>query len=83
MTSTTPKYWFPAKQYGWGWGLPNTWQGWTVLAVFALLLAVSAIVFPPKVNADPFFACTLGLSIVLFGICYLKGEPTTWRWGKD
>ncbi len=34
---TEPKYWFPAKRYGWGWGIPNTWQGWLVLAVFAAL----------------------------------------------
>jgi hypothetical protein len=20
-------YWFPAKRYGWGWGLPTVWQG--------------------------------------------------------
>ena len=26
------KYWFPAKRYGWGWGPPNNWQGWVVLA---------------------------------------------------
>ncbi len=25
-------YWFPAKTYGWGWGLPVTWQGWVVTA---------------------------------------------------
>jgi hypothetical protein len=29
-----PKYWFPAKRYGWGWGFPVTWQGWLALAVF-------------------------------------------------
>ena len=29
-----PKYWFPAKRYGWGWGLPGTWQGWLVVAAF-------------------------------------------------
>jgi hypothetical protein len=22
------RYWFPAKRYGWGWGIPSTWQGW-------------------------------------------------------
>ena len=27
---TERKYWFPAKRYGWGWGMPNTWQGWLV-----------------------------------------------------
>lgn len=25
------KYWFPAKRFGWGWGLPSAWQGWVVL----------------------------------------------------
>lgn len=20
-----PHYWFPAKHYGWGWGLPTAW----------------------------------------------------------
>ena len=34
-----PEYWFPAKRYGWGWGLPATWQGWTVLAAFLILVA--------------------------------------------
>ena len=29
-----PPYWFPAKRYGYGWGLPHTWQGWIVF--FAL-----------------------------------------------
>jgi hypothetical protein len=28
-----PRYWFPAKTYGWGWGLPSTWEGWLVLVV--------------------------------------------------
>jgi hypothetical protein len=27
-----PEYWFPAKRYGWGWGIPVTWQGWVVFA---------------------------------------------------
>ncbi len=26
-----PRYWFPAETYGWGWGLPITWEGWVVL----------------------------------------------------
>jgi len=24
---TERDYWFPAKRYGWGWGIPNRWQG--------------------------------------------------------
>ena len=30
MTDKSPPYWFPAKSYGFGWGLPITWQGWLV-----------------------------------------------------
>jgi len=29
--------WFPKKEYGIGWGLPNTWQGWIVLLMYILL----------------------------------------------
>jgi hypothetical protein len=33
------KYWFRAKRYGWGWGLPITWQSWAVLGLwFAALI---------------------------------------------
>ena len=39
--STNPhNYWFPARRYGWGWGLPATWQGWLVLAGYVLLALV-------------------------------------------
>jgi hypothetical protein len=34
------KYWFAAKRYGWGWGIPSSWQGWLVLAAFGALLVV-------------------------------------------
>jgi len=44
------RYWFPAKHYGWGWCLPNTWQGWLVLAAFIGLIVAGAILCfrPPR-----------------------------------
>ncbi|HEY3075247.1 MAG TPA: hypothetical protein VGJ74_08750 [Burkholderiales bacterium] len=75
-------YWFPAKRYGWGWGLPSSWQGWVVLAAFTGLLGVGLLLFPPKANLGPFVAYVLLLVALLFGICWLKGEPPRWRWGK-
>jgi hypothetical protein len=39
------RYWFPAKRYGWGWGLPVTWQGW--LVAFIALTVAGGFVFPP------------------------------------
>jgi drug/metabolite transporter (DMT)-like permease len=75
-------YWFPAKRYGWGWGLPSSWQGWVVLAAFIGLLGVGLLLFRPKANLGPFVAYVLLLVALLFGICWLKGEPPRWRWGK-
>jgi uncharacterized membrane protein YhaH (DUF805 family) len=76
------RYWFPAKRYGWGWGLPSTWQGWVVLLAFVVSLAVSARRLLPQ---DParFGLVAVITSVVFIAICYVKGEPPTWRWGND
>ena len=37
------EYWFRAKKYGWGWGLPLKWQGWAVLIAFFALLAAGNV----------------------------------------
>lgn len=75
--------WFPAKRYGWGWGLPVVWQGWAVLVIFGLLLAICAWIFPPQAEAVAFVVCTLLLSALLTLVCWLTGEAPRWRWGDD
>ena len=51
---TERDYWFPAKRYGWGWGIPNRWQGWLVLAVFAGLLSPARSCFHPPQRSTLF-----------------------------
>jgi len=80
---TEREYWFPAKRYGWGWGIPTTWQGWLVLAAFAVLLIVGSIMVPPGKQIWSYLAYVAVLCVLLTGICWLKGEPPRWRWGKD
>ena len=75
-------YWFPAKSYGWGWGLPTAWQGWLVLAVFFVLLIGGAVRLLPTHGPGAFAAFALLISVLLTAVCWLKGEPPTWRWGK-
>ena len=77
-----PKYWFPAKRYGWGWGPPTCWQGWAVMAIFVGLVAACALRFLPSGRPGAFLACTALLALLLTGICWLKGERPSWRWGK-
>jgi hypothetical protein len=75
--------WFPAKRYGWGWGLPVSWQGWVVLAAFALLIVVGILLFPPTRDTVAFVIYVIALNVVLVAICYAKGEKPSWRWGGD
>lgn len=76
------QYWFPAKKYGWGWGLPNAWQGWFVLSAFVALFCAGTVIISPATHPAGYLLYCLGLSGVLIGICYIKGEPPGWRWGK-
>ncbi|MEM5399896.1 hypothetical protein [Paraburkholderia unamae] len=79
----TVKYWFRAKRYGWGWGLPLTWQGWVVLVVYVLSIVLSAVFFEPHGHPYAFAGLAILATVALSLVCWLKGEPPRWRWGKD
>lgn len=77
----SPDIWFPAKRFGWGWGLPCRWQGWVFMGgwivglglgiVFILRSSLPALCVP--------FAFVM--TVVLIVVCALKGEKPRWRWG--
>lgn len=75
-------YWFPAKRYGWGWGMPATWQGWLVFLGFLVLLAVGVAVIP-RHSPIGFIAYAVALSALFIAVCWWKGEPPRWRWGDE
>ncbi len=77
------EYWFPAKRYGWGWGLPTRWQGWAVLFIFFVLIGLEARFFHPDKEPATFVLLVVLSSLALMAVCWLKGEPPRWRWGKD
>jgi hypothetical protein len=77
-----PKYWFPAKRYGWGWGPPRSWQGWAVLAVFFGLVIAGIFLFQTRVDPVPYIAYAAVLCVLLVIVCWLKGEPPRWRSGR-
>jgi hypothetical protein len=73
--------WFPAKRFGYGWGLPTRWQGWVVvLAYLAALVVPASLASVPRSRAG-YVVYASGLTIVLIAICAWKGEPARWRWG--
>lgn len=80
--SDKQKYWFPAKRYGWGWGLPSSWQGWAAFVAYLGLLGLG-VFFLRFWGPALYLAFVLLLTAALIAVCWLKGEPPRWRWGKD
>ena len=80
MTMDEQKYWFRAKRYGWGWGLPITWQGWAVLVLWFAALILGRRYLVPR-NMFAHLAFVLAMVFLLLSICYKKGAPPGWRFG--
>ena len=76
------QYWFAAKRYGWGWGLPLRREGWFVLGAFGVVLASIAALVDPTVHPTAYLVATGIASVILIAVCWWKGEPTRWRWGR-
>jgi hypothetical protein len=73
------QYWFLAKRYGWGWGMPIVWQGWLVMLVYCVLLGITVSLLSANIVA---LSVCVGLeSSLMMLVCYLKGEPLAWHWG--
>lgn len=80
--TATPRYWFPAKRHGWGWGFPCAWQGWVVTAAFAVLAVAGIFLFPPEREVVALVSYLVALNLGLMAVCWLKGEPPRWREGR-
>ncbi|HDY7489303.1 TPA: hypothetical protein RQK89_004497 [Vibrio vulnificus] len=74
--------WFPRKQYGWGWGLPNAWQGWVVYGIYVASLFLLSAYFSPKERISEWSLGLFLLTVALIVVCYFKGETPRWSWGK-
>lgn len=74
--------WFAPKRYGYGAGLPISWQGWALMIGYmALLLGISVLL---KNRPLKLIAAVLPLTLVLVVI----SARTTrggwrWRWGEE
>jgi hypothetical protein len=76
MNEPPPSFWFPAKTYGWGWGLPVKWQGWIVLVGYFALQYLGIQHFKAERNIRALLTYLLVLTVILVAIVILKGERT-------
>jgi hypothetical protein len=93
MKQERSPYWFKAKRYGYGWGLPLRWEGWAVLIGWLVIMIAGSILIPLlminylklPIGAGIFSISVFALVMagVLIGVCYAKGEPAKWRWGDE
>lgn len=72
------RYWFPAKEFGVGWGVPQVWEGWLVLAAYVAGIALVHHFLPLAGDPRGFAAGIGGLTALLMLVCWLKGEPIGW-----
>jgi Domain of unknown function (DUF1648) len=80
-----PGTWFPAKRFGWGWGMPICWQGWVAMLVWLAALGGGTLaIFRIEWPTSPiviFYLFVALMVVVLCVMCWLKGETPRWRWG--
>ena len=82
------KPWFGKRRYGYGWGMPQTWQGWVTLVVWMLLVLATTKMLPkdktvPFSKSLPWFGVLMVLISILIVICYKTSGKPQWQWGKD
>ncbi len=75
------KYWFRAKRYGLGWGLPASWQGWATMILYLASVIGTFKFIKREDHRLVQVLLIIGLSALFIFICWKKGEPTGWRWG--
>jgi hypothetical protein len=73
--------WFPAKKFGYGWGVPTRWQGIVVLLVYAGSIAAGTLVI--RFGRGYFLGVVIVASALMTAVCWWKGERPRWRWGDD
>lgn len=77
------KPWFRVKRYGFGAGLPCSWEGWALLAGFLVVLAASGVAFAGR---DPMLhlGVVLAATAIVVIVSWRKSDgPWKWRWGDE
>ena len=74
--------WFAPKRYGYGAGLPISWQGWAILIGYMAITFAIAFLFATRPLI--LFAIIIPLTTVLLVITARTTRGGwRWRWGDD
>ena len=69
--------WFAPKRYGYGAGLPVSWQGWLVVAIFTVVTIAAAIFCADR---PLLLGAILAPAVILLWVITAKTTRGGWRW---
>ncbi len=74
--------WFAPKRYGYGAGLPISWQGWTIFIGF-LAVVILAGIFLAERSIGAYLVLVLSLTAVFVWVTHRTTRGGwRWRWGE-
>ena len=71
--------WFAPKRYGVGAGMPIAWQGWAVLAAFALVLGRALLEYGPDDGRRVVMMVSAIGALIVIAAMTTRGR---WRWRR-
>jgi hypothetical protein len=74
--------WFAPKRYGYGAGLPISWQGWAVMLAFLLVCAADAYLFGDRPVPMIAILVPAVLTLIVITARTTRGG-WRWRWGEE
>ena len=75
--------WFAPKRYGYGSGLPISWQGWALTIGYMLGVTLLAVLMA-RSRPMLVFAVLIPITVAFCVICARTTRGGwRWRWGKD
>ncbi|MFT8718136.1 hypothetical protein [Acetobacter sp.] len=85
MDKQTSQGWFAVKRYGYGAGMPISWQGWVVFLLFLALtliptLTVPWLDLPRPLLAEGIVVFTNVVTTGVFVWVYKSKTNGEWRW---
>ena len=73
--------WFAPKRYGFGSGLPISWQGWVLLGGYLVLLGLATLLIRHSPAAYASIVAMLTVLLVIICANTTRGG-WRWRWGN-
>ncbi|GGE02299.1 hypothetical protein GCM10011515_22430 [Tsuneonella deserti] len=73
--------WFAPKRFGYGAGLPITWQGWAVSALYIGVVIGLATLAESRRDIGPMLALPgIAIATIIFAVVAYRRTRGGWRW---